>query len=400
MSFPAVLERGDDFLSEYPRRSKAWAFISHAACVLVVGGSKLVLNIAYRPEVTGLEKLDAALERSKRENRGIITVMNHMSVVDDPFLWGCLPWKYFRDVDVIRWGLAASNVCFKGTFLSYFFSAGKILSTERFGRGPFQPSLDATVRLLSPDDTMDPEFMFFPSPKASLLPWIKSPLTQKIKEIDSKPYHPPVMRHCPSWIHVFPEGFVCQLQPPHSNSMRYFRWGASRLVLEPTVPPIVVPIFSTGFEMIQPESGAENIFERYLPQNYGQEIKVVIGDPVDDKVIEDFRKEWKNLCEKKYDRNNPRDLSHELKFGKQAKDLRSRVAAELRQNVLKIRNQLGFNPEDPRLKDPKFWKRYTNSKGLSDPDIKFIGKNWAVKEYQAKVKSYDEFGNEIKDDQR
>ncbi|ODV97683.1 hypothetical protein PACTADRAFT_36951 [Pachysolen tannophilus NRRL Y-2460] len=403
MSFPKVLERGDDFLKEFPRSSILWQYASHATCMFMILGSKVILNTIYTPKVEGLEKLDAALLRSKNENRSLITVMNHMSVVDDPSMWGMLPLKYYWGIDNIRWCLGAQNLCFKNKVLTYFFSLGKVLPTERFGRGPFQGSIDATIRLLSPDDTLDLEYV----PSAVLsqaqkeqqdldASLVKSSLLKQVSKLYSDDYKLPVIRTKPSWVHVFPEGFVCQLQQPHSNSMRYFKWGISRLVLEATRPPIVLPIFATGFEKIAPESAAEDIIQRYLPANYGAEIKLTIGDPVDDDIIFKYRKEWEALCEKYYDPENPYDLSQRLKTGKEAKELRSRLAAEIRQNVLNIRdNHLGFRKEDSRLQSPSFWKEYTATEGASAPDIKFIGKNWAIRRLQSDIKEYDEDGNEI-----
>lgn len=322
--------------------------------------------------------------------------------VDDPFLWGCLPWKFFYNVDDIRWGLGAANVCFKNSFFSYFFSLGKVLATERFGRGPFQGSVDASVRLLCPDNTLS--MVFHPSEQKRLMgraSWFRKAsepiaVTRSFEKIPQE-YHPPLQRKKTSWLHIFPEGYVCQMQPPHSNSMRYFRWGTSRLLLEPTVAPVVVPIFGSGFEKIAPESTADDIIERYTPHNRGAEINVVIGDPIEDEIIERFREKWRNLCSEQYDdQKSPNDLSFSLKFGKQAQKLRSEVAAMMREKVVFLRdNVCKFPKEDSRLKDPAFWKRYTASEGLSDPDIKFIGKNWAIKRLQTRIKNFDEYGNEL-----
>lgn len=395
MSLQAVLERGDKVLDEYPRDSLLWNYASHATCLLAVGWSKLVLYTSYRPSIHGLEKLDKALERSRQENRGLMTIMNHMSVVDDPFLWGCLPWRYYKDLDNIRWGLGAHNVCFQNKFLSYFFSLGKILPTERFGRGPFQDSIDGAIRLLCPDDTLD---LIYDGQEETNKRWLDSnpnkseltkitPLAQKIKE----EYLPPIIRSKPSWVHVFPEAFVLQLYPPHSNSMRYFKWGITRLVLESTRQPIIVPIFSTGFEKIAPESAAGTLVERFLPANFGTEVKVTIGDPIDDKIIEKYRKEWLDLVKNLLESKIPIDLNHELRFGEKAQQLRSRLASELRKAVADIRHSIGFPEEDPRFKDHKFWNTFTKSEGKSDPDVKFIGQNWAIRRLQKFLKEHDEY---------
>lgn len=402
MSFPDVLDRGDEFLSQYPRTNPFWQIASHGTCLLAVGISKFMLNTFYNVKLNNLEKLQEAVARTKTENRGLMTVMNHMSVVDDPFIWGVFPWSMYWDLDQIRWCLGAHNVCFQNKFLATFFSLGKVLSTERFGGGPFQGSIDASIRLLSPDDTLD-------------LEWTPHHIEPLKKEIEKQPtlegnnkifdklsvkdghvvkYVAPVARSKPSWIHVYPEGFVLQLQPPFSNSMRYFRWGITRLILESTKSPIVVPMFSTGFEKIAPESSAGIMIERYLPRNMGAEINVTIGNPIDDAIIDGYRKEWLALCDKYHDPKNPTDLSWELKYGKEVQDLRSRLAAELRAHVAKIRHEeRRFELEDERFKSAAWWGRYTETEGASDPDVKFIGQNWAIRRLQKFLNDYDDAEN-------
>ncbi|SCV06046.1 LANO_0H20912g1_1 [Lachancea nothofagi CBS 11611] len=380
MSLPEVLKRGDEFLAEYPRTNALWQLGSHATCLLAVGISKLVLKTCYNTKLHHFDKLENAIERSVTENRGLMTVMNHMSVVDDPFIWGVFPWRMYKDLDHIRWCLGAHNVCFQSKFLANFFSLGKVLSTERFGGGPFQGSIDASIRLLSPDDTLDLEW----TPR-----WAQdSPSTPNQPQVSSisamaKDYKPPVKRTKPSWVHVYPEGFVLQLESPFANSMRYFKWGITRMILESTKPPIVVPIFSTGFEKIAPESAAGTKIERYLPRNFGAEVNVTVGDPINDKIIEAYREEWKQLVEKYHDQQNPTDLTTELKVGKEAQNLRSRLASELRAHVAKVRHESrGLPAEDEKFQSPEWWKQYTETEGRSDPSVKFIGKNWAIRRLQ------------------
>ncbi|KAH3688475.1 hypothetical protein WICPIJ_000538 [Wickerhamomyces pijperi] len=393
MSLQGVLERGDEHLSEYPRTASWWNTASKLTCYAAIGYSKLVLSTAYNVEVKGLENLDLALARSQSENRGVVSIMNHMSMVDDPFLWGCLPWSYYRDVDHIRWCLGARNVCFKGTFLSYFFSLGKILPTDRFGRGPFQGSIEAAIRLLSPDDTLGLIYDGSESVKSKWLSYQRDDSAIEIpnllaKKIQSE-YINPVIRSKPSWVHIFPEGFVLQLQPPFNNSMRYFRWGVSRMVLEATRQPIIVPIFSHGFESIAPESEKKTFKERYLPANFGATVKVFIGEPVSDEIIQKYRAEWLALVEK-FNRG-AKDLNDKLMFDKKVQDLRSRLSSELRRHVLAIREATGeFAPEDVRFKDHQFWRKFTRSEGESHPDVKFVGLNWAIRRLQGLPPLVDE----------
>lgn len=393
MSFYDVLARGDDALDESPRRSRTWNFFSHITCNTVVGLSKIVLNTLYNVEVKGLENLDQAMVAARKENRGILTLMNHMSTCDDPFIWACLPWRYFKDLDDIRWGMAASNVCFTSKVTSRFFSMGKILSCERFGRGPFQPALDACVRILSPDNTLDSEHIFHGlGPSTDLAASMAKNLKEE-RNLLSPEYKPPVLRKKTSLLHIFPEGFVCQLRPPFNNSMRFFRWGTARMILEPTVAPTIVPIFSDGFEKIKPEKVEESAFDFFTFYNRGGKVTVNIGKPLDAAIIDGFRDEWRKLCLKYTSLQDSNRMSDELKFGEEAKRLRSKVSGYLREQVSKLRLQNGFDKEDSRFSDVNWWVKYTDTKGKSDPSVKFVGLNWACRDYQSNVKIYDEKGN-------
>lgn len=406
MSFPDVLRRGDDFLTEMPRSSVWWNYASHATCLMMTTGTKIVLNTLYRPYLHGVDKLDDALARARQENRSLLTVMNHMSVVDDPTFYAALPWRFHTDIDTIRWGFGAHNICFSSTPLLWFFNLGKILGTKRFGFGPFQPSLDAAIRIMSPDDTLDLEFLPLVREeqkpvliqKASLLwncpsenPDVSLLVSHKKTGANILMAQSPFVRKKTSWFHVFPEGFVLQLEPPHENSMRYFKWGVSRLILEATVAPIVVPIFTYGLEKIAPEDSADKGLNRWLPSNIGAEVHIHIGDALPDEQIENYREVWRDLCERYVDPKSPHDLNDELRNGAKTLELRSQIAADLRTAVANIRSAIGvFNLEDVRFKDPDFWKRYTLTEGSSDPDVKFVGKNWAIKRLQKHLPEYSE----------
>ncbi|CCD23609.1 lysophosphatidylcholine acyltransferase NDAI_0B05760 [Naumovozyma dairenensis CBS 421] len=373
MSFPDVLRNGDDFLKQYPRQSRIWTILSYGTSLITVSLSKLFLHTFYSIKVNNFEVLEKAVQTAENENRGIMTMMNHMSMVDDPTFWAAFPLRLYRQKENIRWCLGAENICFQNKFLGYMFSLGQVLSTKRFGVGPFQGSIDAAIRLLSPDDSLES------------LTWRPSKgINESLKQQQnsSSLTNPPIRRNKPSWVHVYPEGFVLQLHPPYSNSMRYFKWGITRMILESTKPPVIVPIFTTGFENIISEESEES-FLKQLWKSFGTEINITIGDPLDNKLIDNFRNEWNQLVEKYFDPENPTNLSTRLKYGEEAQDLRSRVAAELRNHVAKIRHDVRNLPkEDPRFQSPAWWKKYTSSEGKSDPDVKFIGKNWAIKRLQ------------------
>lgn len=390
MSFEDVITRGEDFLRQYPREAPGWNLASHATCLFMIAGSKFLLNLLYKPQIHNLDHLDNALKRARDENRGLVTVMNHMSVVDDPTFYAALPWRYHFDVDTIRWSFGAHNICFSNKPLAWFFNLGKVLGTKRFGDGPFQGSVDAAIRILSPDDSLSFDEIISEKPKsvalqeANNLPSIVKPGTTAVMSKS------PFVRSKTSWFHVFPEGFVLQLEPPHNNSMRYFKWGVSRLILESSKAPIVLPIYSYGFEKIAAEDTADEGIHRYLPNNMGAEVHIWFGDEIPDSTIENYRKKWRDLCIKYIDPKNPSDMSPELMTGKKAQALRSELAGVLRQSVLNIRQSIGdFPPEDARFKDPSFWKQFTKTEGASAPDVKFIGKNWAIRRFQKHLPEYD-----------
>ncbi|WPK24984.1 hypothetical protein PUMCH_002283 [Australozyma saopauloensis] len=406
MSFTDVLKRGEDFLEEYPRRSWWWNYASHATCLGMILGSKMFLNLLYNPQVNNIEKLEAALGKARAENRSLLTVMNHMSVVDDPCFYAMLPMRFHTDIDTIRWGFGAHNICFSTPSLSVFFNLGRIMGTKRFGEGPFQGSLDAAIRILSPDDTLDLEFSSLASErqKPTLIQEVNSvagiapeSVNKLVKKVLPGPEttsilmsKSPFVRSKTSWFHVFPEGFVLQLKEPNQNSMRYFKWGVSRLILESTRTPVVLPIFGYGFEKIAPEDLDHGAL-RWLPQNLGADVQITFGDPIPDEQLEDYRLKWRALCDKYPNKENPNDLSAELQNGKAAQLLRSELAALLRLHVLQIRESLGrFPPEDSKFASPAFWKEYTNSEGASDPLVEFIGLNWAIRRLQKHLPDYED----------
>lgn len=342
MAFPKVIVRGEKFLNSYPRNTTIWYWLSYGTCLATIALTKLVLKTCYSTTLNGYQNIEEALQRSDSEKRGIITVMNHMSMVDDPFLWGVFPLRMYSKLSRIRWGLGADNICFANKPMSWFFSLGKVLSTVRFGRGIFQGSIDASIKLLSD-------------------------------------------KNQPSWVHVFPEGFILQLHSPHANSMRYFKWGVARMILESDVTPIVVPMFSTGFENITPED-KKMARGKIIPGGYGNAINVSMGKAIDDDVIENYRARWRELCKKYADPNCPDDLNDNLKYGNEAEKLRSELANDIREHVLEIRHTIRKLPaEDQRFKSPLWWKKFNQTNGLVAPDIHVVGQNFAKLSNQKNV---------------
>lgn len=78
-----------------------------------------------------------------------------------------------------------------------------------------------------------------------------------------------------NWVHIFPEARV--FQSP-DGSLRRFKWGVGRLVADPEITPIVVPIFIDGTKLILDERRTN----RWGLSSYrGSTITVKVGEPLD-----------------------------------------------------------------------------------------------------------------------
>lgn len=214
--------------------------------------------------------------------------------------------------------IGAKHKALGSRFLRFFFSLGQVLSTTRFGGGPFQGSIDAAIHLLSKD-------------------------------------HQEYPKQRSNWVHIFPEAFVHQVYPPHENSLRYFHWGVSRLILEADECPAVLPIFSHGFDKVIPEDRPDDY---RLWKQIGTTIHFGYGKALDEKLLAEFREKWRALVEKEQQGHTEplTDLTDNLKFGPEAQKLRSDLARYLRDQLGAVRETMGFPPQNPEFAEPEFWK--------------------------------------------
>ncbi|KAI3725748.1 hypothetical protein L1987_65540 [Smallanthus sonchifolius] len=177
---------------------------------------------------TSVHNADTLLNhvRSRPPGVPLITVSNHMSTLDDPVMWG---FKGFPtcNAGLQRWVLAAEDICFKNTVLSYFFRLGKCIPITR-GGGIYQEHMTEALERLSDGE----------------------------------------------WLHTFPEGKVCQEDEP----IRRLKWGTASLIARAPVTPIVMPIIHHGFEKVMPE---KYIFDRRPPVPlWNKDIKIIVGEPI------------------------------------------------------------------------------------------------------------------------
>ncbi|XMA20231.1 hypothetical protein WAI453_013022 [Rhynchosporium graminicola] len=309
-------------------------------------------------DVTGLDRFLETLDRRRdpeTRDRGLITVSNHVSVVDDPLMWGVLPLRYSLDPGNHRWSMGSYDICFQSKFTTAFFNLGQVLPTHRIHTGSkfgglFQPVMTQAIRLLSSQPFAKAPTPFTPNAETSD-PFSTGALTYSTNGVDcfTAPSAFPSRRH--SWIHIFPEGRIHQ-HP--QKTLRYFKWGISRLILESEPLPEIIPIFIDGNQDVMHESRE---FPRFLPRA-GKKIRIAFGETLDgEKVFGELRERWRKLVDLQKEALSKKDLetnwemgelTEGLKYGKEAVELRKEVTFKIRQEVLKVRRSLGYPNEDPK----------------------------------------------------
>ncbi|KAI1152824.1 acyltransferase [Nemania diffusa] len=361
-SFPSS-SPPNKLLPEQPR--PPWPMASSLIMGLTASLSRVFLYGLNSVEVTGLQKfldiLDKRKDVDKRE-RGLLTVCNHISVIDDPLMWGVLPFRYAFNPSNHRWGLGAHDICFKNDLLGAFFSAGQVLPTHRLKHSPrgglFQPTPAQAIRLLSARPFVKPAVAGGAVPDEVDIPGLPPVYAQN--------------RH--SWVHVFPE--ACVHQHP-KMFMRYFKWGVSRLILESEPMPDILPIFIDGTQHVMSEDRG---WPRAIPR-FGVNLRVAFGEPVDaEKIFGDLRTQWQELVKRQEIKSRAPlvlgELPDELKYGEEAVKIRTEVARRVRKEVLKVRRSLGYPDEEPAgFELAETWRREPeNDKFKSNVDNSLVNK--------------------------
>ncbi|KAK8136657.1 hypothetical protein PG984_004597 [Apiospora sp. TS-2023a] len=373
-------------------------------------------------ETKGLDKFLEILDKRKdvdKRERGLITVTlrsngNSLVVVafrmDDPLMWGILPASYAFNPTNLRWGLGAHDIS-----LSTFFSLGQVLPTHRASHSPhggaFQATISQAIRLLSaqPAGSRQPG----PLDAASISSGtndVADPftagdgLTYSTDGTDSIKAPSVYAQNRMAWVHIFPEGMIHQ-HP--SMTMRYFKWGVARLILESEPMPDMLPMFIDGTQNIMSEA---RTFPRFLPRG-GKKFHVTFGELLDmEAKFGDLRRKWRELVRQDQQRalgakssnspwasisslwssKNPStptilsgdssselqqhdptaiqhqrsggqlamgELSEELKYGAEAQALRIEVARRVRDEIEKLRVGRGYPEDDPKLGLAETWAK-------------------------------------------
>lgn len=159
-----------------------------------------------------------------------------------------------------------------------------------------------------------------------------------------------------AWIHIFPEGKVHQSP---RKTMRYFKWGVSRLILEASECPDVVPMWIEGTDQVMHESRK---WPRFIPR-FNKKISITFGEKADrEAVFGDLRQRWQKL-KAMAEEDNPGDknqvgiLNEELKYGQEAVELRKECTERVRALVLEVRRSRGLPDEDPKQGLVETWLR-------------------------------------------
>lgn len=291
--------------------------------------------------------------------------------LDDPVIWGVLPFRYHWSSNTSRWSLGSYDICFRNgqsSLLSTFFTNGNTLPTQRLAHSPhgglFQSTMTQCIQLLS-----DPHHQITKSQNLQ-----ETFSTNGIDSFPSPPFHPS-RRY--SWLHIFPEGMIHQhpLKVP-----RYFKWGISRLILESEPCPDVVPMWIDGMQDVMSEN---RTWPRPVPRPF-KDVSVTFGDPVDREVVlEPLRRRWRNIVERRKAevdgwhearRREGGGNKHEhgpvfkaagfgsvedewLRYGLEAEELRVEVTLAVREEVLKVRRRRGLPDEDPKRGLAETWRR-------------------------------------------
>lgn len=212
---------------EWAGREKHMRGIPRKMVFLAVGAfAKAVATLLNTTSVHNADTL-IRLVRSRPPGIPLLTVSNHMSTLDDPLLWG---FKGFPSLDanLARWVLAAEDICFKNSVLTYFFRLGKCIPITR-GAGIYQEYMNEALQCLNNG----------------------------------------------AWLHTFPEGKVSQEDAP----IRRLKWGTASLIVRAHVTPIVLPMVHSGFEEVMPE---KFFLDRRPPFPLcNKKIKIMIGKPLE-----------------------------------------------------------------------------------------------------------------------
>ncbi|KAA0183364.1 hypothetical protein HAZT_HAZT001828 [Hyalella azteca] len=213
------------------------SFVTRSSAIVPIVGTLSKVWLCYLNSVTVHNGSTFSWWVNKRpRDQPLITVSNHHSCMDDPFLYdinkifpSILPWKSLWSAHLMRWSLAAHDIVFTTRSLNWFFSSGKCVPCIR-GNGVFQASMDFCCSRLREG----------------------------------------------SWVHIFPEGKVNE-----KKEILRLKWGIGRLIYDccdlarfPGKAPIILIIYHLGMDSVLPNT------RPFIPR-VGKRVTIVVGEPLD-----------------------------------------------------------------------------------------------------------------------
>jgi 1-acyl-sn-glycerol-3-phosphate acyltransferase len=227
---------------EPPEPGNGASFRNFVTIGIVASLSAGLLRSIANLHTYGLEKLHQWIE-DRPAGMPLLTVANHRSTMDDPFLMSSLiPFRDLFQPQYVRWGFCAVDMCFTNPLLSRFFNNGKVLPIRR-GCGLNQREIYTAIGMLQKGD----------------------------------------------WVHVFPEGKVCQ------KSLGLIRRGVGKMIAVAKerlgFAPMIVPIYHEGMENVMPQKRETNELVSMLPFS-GYDVYVLVGDPIG---VDDILEKYKNI---------------------------------------------------------------------------------------------------------
>eukprot|EP00871_Galdieria_phlegrea_P004234 jgi/Galph1/4811/GphlegSOOS_G3471.1 len=227
---------------EPPEPGNGNSFMNLLTIGTVASLSTIVLKSIANMHTFGSERLHDLIE-NRPAGMPLLTVANHRSTMDDPFLISALiPFRDLFNPRLVRWGFCAVDMCFTNPVFARFFNNGKVLPIRR-GCGLQQKEIYRAIGMLQRGD----------------------------------------------WVHVFPEGKVCQ------RGIGLIRRGVGKMIAVATerlgFTPLILPIYHEGMENVMPQSRETNELWSKLP-SCGKDIYIMVGDPVG---VDDILEKYKNV---------------------------------------------------------------------------------------------------------
>ena len=242
----AVCARVDRFVS-----SATTAFLGCLSKFILLGlNSTTIVGAQHLHRAVRLRNPPRALvaddDGKRQRRRGLITVSNHVSAVDDPGVVAVmLPWPWLFDSALLRSTPCAVDRCFANPVVEWWLRKGKVLPIAR-GGGLYHRYVTDLVRRIGAGE----------------------------------------------WVHFFPEGTRARLKPDASDVARAaptgapvarVKMGIGRLIADPAVTPIVVPFYHRGMQNVL------GIGE-YNFVSSGKRVVVDVGEPIEfDDLLEAHR---------------------------------------------------------------------------------------------------------------